>query len=342
LGQSRPPLPGKDLEPVLEAVRLAPSGHNTQPWQLCASGETGFRVAWDRERWPRAADPDGEVLACSLGCAIEAAASVARIAHEDCPAAARGSLPGHAGQVHVEALEPSCDERLALLRERRTNRAPFERADLRPQLLQRVARAGSILGAEIGVLADRERVDRVAQLAALGARAWLSDPVYLEELLAWIRLQPPHEDGFDPASLGLDALTRAAIGQLQRRPRWRALAPRLGMARIQGAQIARAVRHSGALVAILVRDDWASWVRGGRAMLALWLEATRAGLGVQPVHFPLLLDDTRREVMHLLGGAGDLRALSLLRVGWPTRPAPASGRLPLGRIWRADPDEGRT
>jgi nitroreductase len=329
----------KPLAAAAEAVRLAPSGHNTQPWRLARTGARSLRIAWDPQRWLRAADPDGEVLACSLGCAVEAIASVAEIAHEKCPNAMRGSLPQHAGEIHVETLRPELDAALALLRERRTHRAPFAARPLDAEILARLVRAGNAAGAGVAVAAGSGALERIARLTARGARSCLADPAYLEELLAWIRLAPPFEDGFNPEALGLDRATRCLVARLQADAHLRRIAPHLGLAHYQAWQAARALRRSGALVAILVEaDGWAAWVRAGRGMMALWLEAVRLRLGVQPVHFPLLLDDARREVMGILGAPPGWRAVTLLRVGWPEGPAPASGRLPLERMWLGEPE----
>ncbi len=73
----------------------------------------------------------------------------------------------------------------------------------------------------------------------------------------------------------------------------------------------------GVLVLGDVDDDRPAWLRSGRGLGALWLEATRAGLSVVPLSRPVELSETRwtlrREVLD-----GRLQPHLLLRIGWQT------------------------
>ena len=55
---------------LLECAMLAPSSHDTQPWELVARGNT-VEVRADLGRWLRVADPQRRELYISLGCALE-------------------------------------------------------------------------------------------------------------------------------------------------------------------------------------------------------------------------------------------------------------------------------
>jgi len=55
---------------LLRSAILAPSSHNTQPWQFAVSDD-GIRLFADKARWLQVADADQRELHISLGCALE-------------------------------------------------------------------------------------------------------------------------------------------------------------------------------------------------------------------------------------------------------------------------------
>jgi hypothetical protein len=137
----------------------------------------------------------------------------------------------------------------------------------------------------------------------------------------------------------MDPLTARVVGLLKRSARARELLPPLGMAKLMGLQAARAIRRSGALLLLSTADEsLRSHIAGGRALLRIWLAATRAGVALQPVHFPISRGDLRQDTLARFGLSQESSPVTLVRLGLPTRPAPASDRLPLERI--CQPSEG--
>ena len=65
-----------------------------------------------------------------------------------------------------------------------------------------------------------------------------------------------------------------------------------------------------------VDDDEEAWLRAGQTMSALWLGATRSGLGMTPASQVVEVESTRRLLQDDVL-AGLLRPQVLLRVGWP-------------------------
>ncbi len=316
-------------------MRLAPSAHNTQPWRLIVTGRSRFSVAWDLDRWLDVADPGGENMAYSLGCAIEAASCVGPIEYEPSGSTDLLADDGFAGEVQVKGTHDA--NRMHLLRARRTNRAPF-RSDPPPSsTLRELEGQAESGGVALAVVSGRADIRRLARLTAEGATGCLREDAYLRELLRWLRLSRREpdwdEDGFTPETLLLDPLTARLVRWLKRSGRARRAATRLGMASMMGLQAAAAVRKSGALLLLSNQDTSPQgFIRGGRALMRLWLTATRAGLAVQPVHFPLALDSTRPEVLRLFGADRSSHPVTLIRIGYARRPAPPSSRLPLHRI----------
>ena len=330
------------LRPVLEAVRRAPSGHNTQPWRLTLEDESRFHIGWAAGRWLSVADPTREVMALSLGCAIEAAGAVADI--EFLPASGDPlGEGGHAGELRVAKINDS-DNGLRLLSARSTDRAHYVRAEIPAASLRELARVAQAHGAALSVVTELRGIRQLAELTARAAREKLGDAEYLRELLDWIRLSESEPDwdldGFTPATLLLDRPTVSLVSWLKRSPRARWAFSKLGISRLMAAQVAAAVKHSGALLLLSSPDaSPQGLIAAGRALMAVWLAVTRADLALQPVHFALGNPECRREVQRLFGVPTGSHPASLIRLGRSGGSPPKSERLPLHRICEVRPGE---
>ncbi|MFQ5699350.1 MAG: hypothetical protein ACE5IL_13830 [Myxococcota bacterium] len=329
-------VPGQ-LWPVLEAIRTAPSAHNTQPWQLRLTSAGPIEIGPDPDRWLSVADPHGEHLGYSLGCAVEAAHSVARVEYE--PRAHEDPLAGAvcSGVLRWRGPVEECRSRLEVLRQRRTHRGPFARTPPDVPLLRTLESLVQEGPVELQLLTERSRIRRMARLTSQGAAACLRDPDYLRELLDWMRVSKEErigaEDGFTPETLQLDPVTAGLVGWLKRSSGARRLAVRAGLPRAMGLQAGGLLRHSGALLLLTHTDrSFPGFVSAGRILMRLWLCLAREGWSVQPVHFPLTFEETRREALEIFGAEASRVPVTLIRIGRARSPAPASERLPLERI----------
>ncbi len=325
-----------ELRSVLEAVRCAPSAHNTQPWQLEITGPESFRVGWNLDRWLEVGDPKGEQLGYSLGCAIEAAHSVARIEIEPSGQADLLTEGGYAARVRVKGAAESGDA-ARLLQARVTHRAQFLPDPVATSTLREIARCAERHGVGASIVAERGVVRRVGELASAGALACLRRDAYVRELLDWMRFTRSERerdpDGFTPETLLLDPVSAGVTRWMRQSELARRWVPRLGMARIMGARTASAVRRSGALVLLSTANASVDRsIAGGRALMSVWLAATRAGLALQPVHFPIATPELRDETLRAFGCDTASHPITMVRIGVARRAAPASDRLPLERI----------
>ncbi|MCL5975087.1 MAG: ThiF family adenylyltransferase [Gammaproteobacteria bacterium] len=64
---------------VLQTMIRSPSPHNCQPWRFKIIGPDTIQIGWDKSRQLKYIDPDGYAIMYSLGCALEAASSIADI-----------------------------------------------------------------------------------------------------------------------------------------------------------------------------------------------------------------------------------------------------------------------
>jgi molybdopterin/thiamine biosynthesis adenylyltransferase/nitroreductase len=334
---SRDSVAPAELRPVLEAIRLAPSGHNTQPWRLEMLDERTVRIGQDRDRALPAVDPESRYVCYGIGCAIESAATIADVEWE--PDLAGDPLdPGwHAGLLRVVGVgHEDFVRKLGLLGLRGTNRAPYHPHSPTAEVLESLRSAGS-RGGEYEAIPLTHRLPALADLTYEAAAANLSDEAFLEELLSWIHLdrRAPGfaEDGFTSATLRLAPPVAAAMRLLKRSASARLLAVRMRLPDLMAADARATLRASGAVFALCSGDRTPHGrIESGRALLALWLAATRAGLALQPVNFALDSPLTRDAFADLAGVGREADLVALVRVGYATAAAAPSSRLPLDRL----------
>lgn len=312
------------LRPVLEAIRLAPSGHNVQPWRLEVHDERTVRIGRDPDRALHVVDPEGRYDNYAIGCAIESAATIAETEWE-------GDL------LRVEALAgDGFARRSGLLRARCTNRGPYHPHAPSPQALAALLDAVSAFE-RFEAIPLTHRLDQLGELTYEAAAANLGDEDFLEELLSWIHLDPRDprftEDGFTAATLRLAPPVRSVMRLLKRSARARDLAQRLRLPRLMAADARATLRASGAVFALCSEDRSAAGrIESGRALLAFWLAATQAGLALQPVNFALDCAATRAAFADLAGVGREADLVALVRVGYAKTAAAPSPRLPLDRL----------
>jgi len=330
----------ESLIPILEAMRHAPSAHNTQPWTLEPDGADRVRLGYDPMRRLDVADRDGRYLCHSLGCAVEAANAVAEVEWE--PGSGLDPLePGWSAGELVAGPIRLDDYRVAsgLLASRGTNRAPYLTHRIDRRVLSRFEAAGDRFGAQVYTVDSSLTIHNFGKFAAQASMAPFAHDPYVDELLEWIRFsrrEPDWDaDGFTPETLALTGGAKAMLRQMKANPRFRRAAMRAKLPPVLAYLSTGVVKQSAALVLIATRTSSPrAWIDAGRAMMAIWLEATRENLAVQPVSFAIDYDELKPMVIQAFGASMSDQPAIVLRIGRPTRPTPQSPRLPLRRLVR--------
>jgi len=257
---------------AVAAAIVAPSVHNTQPWQFVRTS-AGLEVWADPLRRLPVLDPSGRQQCISIGCAVlNARVSLAAAGHasvverlpepQEPQLMARISLaPDGADDPELAALEP------AVLK-RQTNRRHFRDEDVPETLIARLVRAAEAEQAElVRVVSDGDR-RLIAELWQEADRQQLIDPAYRAELRAWTTTDPDRRDGV-PAR----AVPHVDAGSRDELP--------IRDFDTQGEGWLPTETHSGVTQCLLILgtpdDDPLSWLRAGEALQRAWLELTRAG-----------------------------------------------------------------
>ncbi|HEY3504999.1 MAG TPA: nitroreductase [Actinocatenispora sp.] len=307
------------LREAVAMASLAPSIHNTQPWQWIVHPEQVELYA-DRERQLAATDPDGRSLALSCGVALQHA-RIALAAAGHPPVVERmpdAGQPDLLARIRLGAPEPAGPDLVRAYQSmliRHTDRRPFAPQHPEQGALDELTSVAEDGGAHLHLV----RPDQVTMVNLLVSRAGgieREDPAYRAELADWTHRDAG--DGLPPDVVPTDAPRRVPI---------RDFAP--GDAEPGEVPDAPPVADEYARYAVLYgdRDDPQHWLRGGEALGAVLLAAVRLGLATSPFSDPVEVLATRERLARdVLSGLG--HPYLVLRFGVASPEAPPPGRTP--------------
>jgi nitroreductase len=297
---------GTELAGCVRTATLAPSIHNTQPWQFRIR-DNGIDVYADWRRRLDVIDPNGRQLIISVGAAIMNLrlaihqlgwASVVRV-----PAGPGASQPvAEVGISGPGGPDPTLDELVGSMPRRHTNRQPFTPDPVPGRVADELVAAAGVEGAALDVASDSARA-RIVRL--------------IHEAEAQL-----HDDGVYPAEL--DERTRPRRAGHGRRGAWRAAETvplrDFGMRTPRRrARLDLPETYPTILVLSTDSDRRPDWIRAGQALERVWLTAVARGLAIAPMSQPLEIPRLRVEVVD-----PDRFAQVLLLVGYapPTTATP--------------------
>lgn len=278
--------PAGDVETVVRAIRLAPSGGNVQPWSIGVRPD-GVDIFLAPERTSAM-----DVAYRGSLVAIGAGAFNARVA-----AAWSGSLGrlnllpsgdplvgpvvsldwGRDRDPDLSALYPDMVQRM-------TNRHLTSPRELDPRLAERLTAAAAAEGGGLRLVTDRDRMWRIGEVLAGSDRIRYLSPLLHRQMMS--ELSWPGIDrldlGIDVRTLGLDAADLAKL-QVAARPEVMTHLREWGGGDALGDDARDRVAASSAIAVVTVGGDTAlDYLRGGAALGRMWATAQAAGLGVQP------------------------------------------------------------
>ncbi len=265
----------EQLRHVVEAAGLAPSVHNTQPWQFTVRPD-GLDLRADPARRLEVLDPDGRQLHLSCGAALFHAKAAARgvgleVAVQLLP---DPSDPDLLAQLRITAgaapTEQEATLAAAILR-RHTFRGTFEDRPVPAGLIEQLRLDAEREGA---LLHEVSRRDDLLELEVLLSHADADeeqDGRYRRELAHWVQRDATALDGLAAASLGT-----APGSSLRQRDFTLTHAPAT-----DGST--PTADHPMVCVLVTQQDDHAAWLRAGQALAAVLLRAAAAGVQAQPL-----------------------------------------------------------
>lgn len=315
----------EELQLVTTFASLAPSVHNTQPWQFVADGHT-LEVRADPSRQLAFLDESSRQLHISCGTAIEFARLAVRALGYSCVVRLLARPDDRLLLATLTLGGPAeprpTEKRLYEAAPRRyTDRGPYEDRPVPHDLLTRMSDAASEVGCWVRVLnrpGDRLLATILLQRAE---EIEVDDSRYRQELDEW-RRDGAAVDGIPGAALPAWPQTRVSDVPLR---------DFTGVAqpRRPGTEQKPQVERDTLLLVGSDADDTFNWLRTGRALAAILLTATDAGLVSQPLGPVTDLPATRAQLQRGLGLLGHPQLM--LRMGYG-HGSPTTNRRPVEDI----------
>lgn len=348
-----PGVRGTPLALVAAGV-LAANPHDSQPW-LFQVGEGAIEVFADASRNLGAMDPFLREMHIGLGCALEnmvlaAPANGFQPEIELAP----GSLAAvsdrrgvvRAATVHLSKLaQPATPTpAYAAIPRRHTNRYPYDREKLLPQDW-REAIAGLVDGPDLRLLLFEDAAARAAYDAVVieATEAIIADAPMIADSDHWVRTTSAQVEKFRSGptleAAGLSPMTLMLARTI---PLPAATQHQAWLNQTRRVQLATAPLTG--FIAVRDRYDRPMALEVGRAWQRLNLNATLAGVALQPLNQPMEMVDRDRQLgrgdgwgQRLAGltGSADWQPTFSFRAGMPTHAAPASPRRALKDVINA-------
>lgn len=336
---------------LVEAARAAPSADNSQPFQFVWDGST-LTVMFSPERGGSGIfGPYDHATLIALGALLENMRQAALAI--DLPL--RWDWQDRGSGVYCSTAVPDGallaeDVGVLPLFARHTNRFAYKSMRIPDEVLRRLPEDAE---ADIHLVSSVAPETRrcLVQLARVSAESrFCSEDLHrwLIKSLRFHRNLEPSPDGLDISTLNLPPggeLFMKAIGDWGRMR----LFNRFGLYKVLAAVEVQLLAKAPLLVSVVGRRDFSGTVAAGQLLGRAWTYLNSVGLAVHPYY--VITDQVERLQKNLVpmaqvAGISQMKqsltkALDLadgeilhmlLRVGYPERAAPRSGRLPLSRL----------
>ncbi|GAB2759083.1 NAD(P)H nitroreductase [Salinifilum aidingensis] len=321
---TQPPWSPDEAAVLAEAVRRAPSVHNSQPWTIRVRTRSVSLRQRLTVRVPEH-DPHGRDRRISCGAAVANLAIAMRgmgwvpdvrwSVDEDQPDAGATVFA-----THRQRASSADGGRWRAITHRSSHRAEFADRPVPESTRSSLLAAATVPVARVG---DAAR-ENAASLLARAAREHRTDPRYQQELTTWIsaRTDRAPVEGMPRCALGTGGV--AAAGLAAR-----------GVPVPAEEQLVDRLRRETVLVFSTPGDDPREHFQAGEALQRVWLEAARLGLVGSVMTQPLRLSEVRDGLRGALGLAGEPQVL--LRLGYPRSgiPEQATARRSLPDVFSA-------
>lgn len=342
-------------EKLVTAGHKAPSADNSQPWHFLWDGAE-LLIGYARERVQGLTFPPwGPATLLSIGAVIEnisqaAAALGAPLEIEllpetrplsDCYASIRmGDAYGQSEHLGEHPLF-----------QRHTNRFAYRKDPIAPEILSQLETSTEGL-ARISTFTGKPKVRAWAEQVRIASEVRFQTREIHEWLGASLRFSEADvkkADGLDARTLDLPPGGRQFLRFISDWKRIRVL-NKIGIYRLLAGIDAAPLKKAPCIVAVTGREGTQGALDAGRLLARIWIHLNSLGIAVHPYFvvadqffrlkegaIPGKLAGRIREVMpntRKLTGLAEGEALyMLLRVGYPTREAPRSLRLPIERVF---------
>ncbi|MBI5454147.1 MAG: nitroreductase [Deltaproteobacteria bacterium] len=303
---------------LLNYAVLAPSSHNTQPWLFDVKGPT-VEIYADRTRALPVVDPEDRALTISCGAALfNLRAALSRFDYgysvEVLPVR---SNPDLLARVTIAGKDGESEDEARLfesIKMRRTNRMPFQKTGVPPDVKDRIEQAASIEGAWLYTCDSLEERLKVADLVAEGDRIQAGSRLFRRELASWVHSNRTRSrDGMPGYAFGISDSVSYASPLVIRTFDW---------GKGQAARDRQLAEGSPLLTVLCTGDDTpASWINAGTALERTLLTACLNGIYASFLNQPIEVSTLRPRLKEITG-KGHPQIILRMGYGPEVRPTP--------------------
>lgn len=304
---------------LLSIALLAPSVHNSQPWQYqLANGH--LDVLADIGRRLPIVDPDHRELLISCGCAIAYLDIAARrFSHRlQISYYPNASIPNLLARIHILAGEPASKTEIRQFNaiwHRHTNRNPFQPESVPIKTLKNLQCLDSDSRTALEVITSGYRCSAISNLVARGNQLQANNKRFRRELAEWVRPnQTDSQDGIPGYALGTHDLSTNLGSFFIKTFNW---------GNRQSATDRFLIRHSAALLVLSSQTDSPlDRIKTGESLARLLLTITTHDLQASFLNQPIELPELRIRLKKLLKLSNSPQII--IRIGYasPTQPTP--------------------
>ncbi len=335
------PLTHELIERLVKRALRAPSADNHHP----------FRWQWDGScRLYLLADPEFEHADIgrrflgwyAVGCLSE---TLAIAASEEGWSVTAQYQPERTSGVLCEwtfsERSVAADPLAQAIERRHTNRKPYQRAPLEPELLAQLEReCASVPGAHVQFLAGGARKPLLGLMRIAEAERFASQPLHAE-IFDSIRFdvgwKATTDRGIPPVATEVELPMRPLFAVLRHWPVMR-LANLIGTSSILGVRVAWFPGWASAALGVITADSTRpeDALQTGRALQRIWLRATLLGLSMQPLAASAILrlpwwPGVRKETKAKMAEqwyelTGERQPLMVFRLGLASEPSGVAAR----------------
>lgn len=288
----------KELTFLLRYAHLAPSGHNTQPWNFSIRGNK-ISVYEDLARNLPVVDPDNREMYISAGCALANLLIAAEHFHfgyklDFFPEGKEDELVAVA-EFFAEELEQSefPENLFASITQRHTNRNEYETRTINEESLQKLKECADEEGIRLDLIKEPQVKSEVAELIARGDVILMNNKAFRRELASWIRHNwTKSGDGMPCYAFGIPGAI-SFLGPF--------FIKSCNMSKSQSEKDRRFADQTPVLgILSSAKDDKLSCVKTGILFEKIALTATKIGILYAFLNQPIELPELRQELKSLL------------------------------------------
>lgn len=314
---------------LLHFAILAPSGHNSQPWEFSLS-DNSIYVWVKRERSLKESDPTRRQLMIGMGCMMENLCLAADYYNFKCninyfPNPQNEDLVANISFTKSGEIKNDPRHLIFSIPKRHTNRNRYEDCLPLKEFLSEMQKFSN-RDMQISLVTEQDLKEQIADIANMSGQEIMDSDSFRKELSTHVK------SNYTNSKTGMPASGMGIPGPISFLVPW--LIKKMNMARKSAKKDNILLKkYTPMFVVISTKGDSnLDRIEAGRLFERIWLMATREGLSCAPLAAPVQVGEYYKQLQSLLGIT--MRPLVFFRMGYCEKNASMSPRLSAEEVVR--------